>query len=279
VLEHELFAEKNVSAEFSHQGVSSLVCILDTGSEKYVLKTHHSIIAGNGEPIFLKQWEGVGVKTPHVLEYGKLGETTFSLMEFVDAPILNTQRIHGMLRNGIWQEVGQTLARMHEAKSSGFGRPAEGGGEFETFEGWAASESVQKRIIYVVENGLVHEEAARSSFEVLNAYTLEHPETCFCHYDFTAPNMFATEPITVFDPNPTHAPGLLDIARTLFLTHCSGLSEEAEEIKKGYFGTEDPDKELFHAALVWNALNKFAQWGPRKKDEEIGRGQAYQEKN
>ena len=50
-----LFQGKEVSAEFAHTGVSSLVCFLEFEKKRFVLKVPLSLTDGNGESHFLKE--------------------------------------------------------------------------------------------------------------------------------------------------------------------------------------------------------------------------------
>ncbi len=86
---HPRFKEQEVDITFSHKGVSSLVCIIETSTEKLVLKIRLSI-ANNafGEGQFLKIWEASGIKVPHVFEEGVLNGHSYALMEYINAPIL-----------------------------------------------------------------------------------------------------------------------------------------------------------------------------------------------
>src|SRR5436309_2322227 len=56
---HELFKGKEVKITFSHNGVSSLVSILETSDKKFVLKIP-IMKAVEGEAEFLKVWEADG---------------------------------------------------------------------------------------------------------------------------------------------------------------------------------------------------------------------------
>src|SRR3989344_7939285 len=86
---HDLFKDKGVSVTFAQKGISSLVCIIESLNEKLVLKIHLSVSHSLGEGQFLKVWEQAGVKVPHVIEDGMLNGHAYTLMQYIDAPMLS----------------------------------------------------------------------------------------------------------------------------------------------------------------------------------------------
>src|SRR3989344_9265428 len=64
-----LFKEKEVSVEFSHSGVSSLLSFIEANGVKYVLKIPLRPTM-EGEAQFLKEWEAENVSVSNVYEEG-----------------------------------------------------------------------------------------------------------------------------------------------------------------------------------------------------------------
>ena len=86
---HQLFSGMQLQVTFLHTGISSFVCIVDTGEKKYILKIPLSILTSGLEGTFLQAWENVGVKVPQVFEEGKVDQYFFILMEYIDINTLN----------------------------------------------------------------------------------------------------------------------------------------------------------------------------------------------
>ena len=91
LVKHPLFVDKNISVTFLHTGVSSLVSIIETAEQKLILKIPLSKLNSRLEGVFLTAWERVGVKVPHVLEEGQIGEHFYVLMEYVDSETVSSK--------------------------------------------------------------------------------------------------------------------------------------------------------------------------------------------
>ena len=233
------FKGKDVCVTFAQDGVSSLVMILDARGEKYVLKT--PLITGRGdlEPLFLRTWEAVGVLVPHIFEEGKLGEYPYALMNYIDAPLL--KNLYGsreaLLEKGMYKEMGRVMQRMHVPRAYGYGIPREGKVEYNTFGEWLSDGYLDNRIAYGKENGLFQNmQLPHKAVELLKGAYGNETKSAYCHNDFDACNIFGTEPITVFDPNPSFNHPYLDLGTAITTgTSLLGTSEVSRQLKEGYF--------------------------------------------
>ena len=107
---NDRFKGREVGVTFAEKGVSSLIAIIETPAEKMVLKIPLSNGFAEGEAQFLGVWEQAGVKVPHVFEAGVLGERSYTLMGYVDAPVLADAYSHDeRLEKNIYEEMGQTI--------------------------------------------------------------------------------------------------------------------------------------------------------------------------
>lgn len=255
-----IFQGKPVVGEFAAAGVSSLVCFLTCEDATFVLKVPLSLTDGNGEAHFLRQWEAAGVKVPRVLEDGRIGEHPYLIMEFVDAPSLQSLVKQGRESSeGVWGEMGRMLARMHGPRTEGFGRIVEGRPQFDRFEDWLLGPGIEKRMRTVRELGLLGNEHGRIDrvFGALLAHGERQEGSRLCHFDFTPNNILATEPLTVFDPSPMLNHGIIDIGRSMLSCVFHGQLAAAEELRAGYFGGAEYDASALQAAIILNAYWKF----------------------
>lgn len=271
--EDELFKDKDVSVEFSHKGVSSLVSFVEADSKKYVLKIPLSSNSEEGEAQFLEAWEAVGVSVPHIYKEGRVGEHPYILMDFVDAPILMDEIKQSTAKKDIYIELGRTLAIMHTPKAEGYGRIIKGKPQYREFKEWLASEDIINRVKATQENNLLTDEHGSLTrvFDVLNAYSEKHPISTYCHFDYDATNILATEPITIIDPNPTLNLGIIDIARSIVISISrSGSVDSGKQLKEGYFSGNAPyNVNALQAAIILNAYMKFPYWYKKEKKEAI----------
>jgi len=274
------FKDKEVVVTFAERGVSSLISIIEASSEKTVLKVHLSLVNSLGEAQFFKVWEKAGVKVPHVIEDGAINGYPYTLMEFIDAEILrDTYRKGEMIRKEIYVELGKILRLMHSPKTKGYGRVVGGVAQFETFEEWIQGEDVQKQINYVEENKLLGDEhgSLALAFDVLKEHVGKENESSYCHDDFGTANIFATTPLTVFDPNPRFNDGYLDLGRSIVNTIANdkGKAEIVEQFIKGYFGGGPYNTKAMRASMLLNAYLKFPYSHKTKNFERIKNIQKY----
>ncbi len=266
----DLFKDKGVSIEFSHAGVSSLVGFVEVEGNKYVLKIplFNSSYAGS-EASFLKIWEVANVPVPHVYKEGMIGGRTYVLMEYVDAPILLDVIKNGDAKEDISVELGKTLAQMHTSRAEGYGRVVEGKPQYETFKDWISNEDIQDRISYVKEHNLLTDEHGpiERAIDILSKYAESKSSSTYCHFDFGASNILATEPPTVIDPDPMLNNGIIDIGRSMLLAISGG--DDGEQLKQGYFSNEEYNAQALQAAIILSAYWKFKYWHKKGKTEEI----------
>lgn len=261
---HERFKNGEIKVIFAEKGISSLVSIIETSSEKTILKVHLSLAHSLGEAQFLKVWEKSGVKVPHVIEDGMLNGHAYTLMGYVDAKILKDVYSKGeMIRKEIYVELGKILRVMHTPKVEGYGRVVGGKAQYAKFEDWLCSEDVQKHIKYVKENNLLGDEHGSLSvaLEILKAHVKNGKSSNYCHDDFGAANVFATNPLTVFDPNPRFNNGYIDLGRSIIISIASNSGKAEADIEeqfiRGYFNTEYCDRRVLQAAILLNVYTKF----------------------
>jgi hypothetical protein len=267
----DMFVGKDISVEYSHQGVSALVAFIEAGADTYVLKVLLKPTA-EGEALFLKKWEEVGVTVPHVYKEGKLGDRPYILMSFVDAPMLSEAIQNGLVKSDIWVDLGKILRHMHEPSALGYGRPVDGKAEYATFKDWITSEEVQEKIRYVEEAGLLDTKLWPISqvIDTLVAYDERHPKSSYCHMDFCADDIMASVPLTIIDPEPMFNNGIIDLGRSLQLLSAEGNYDYVEALKEGYFSNDASyDTSALRAAIILSAYMKFRYWHKTGRDQEM----------
>jgi|GEM_PF-791204 len=279
VSEHDLFRnEDEVGIEFAHKGVSSIVAIIDTPTNKWVLKIPLSKTLSAGEGQFLRVWEEAGVAVPHVVEAGKLNGFPYTLMKFVDAPTLDSQYSkEELLAKGLYAEMGKALRLMHSEKVDGYGSVVDGKPEFETVEDWLEGYDMKIRFDYIDEHNLIAglEAVLSKSLDIIRQHFGDAGST-YCHGDFGPGNIFATEPITVFDPNPKFNNGYYDLGLAKFVNIAYGNSEEPlKQLLGGYFGEETYDNEVLNAYTFLAFCMKCPYWHKTGREKELQTAKNY----
>ena len=273
----EMFVGKDISVEYSHQGVSSLVVFIEADANKYVLKVPLNPTA-EGEALFLKKWEEVGVTVPHVYKEGKLGDHSYILLSFVDAPTLLESIKKGLVKSDIWVDLGKILYNMHKPSAEGYGRLVDGKAQYTTFKDWIMSEKVQEKIKYVEEAGLLDTKLwpISNMIDTLVAYDERNPKSSYCHMDFSADDIMASVPPTIIDPDPMFNNGIIDIGCSLQVLSAQGNYDHVEDLKEGYFSNNASyDKSALRAAIILSAYMKFRYWHKTGRDKEMAMVRKY----
>ncbi len=280
VKKHPLFQGKDTNITFAEQGVSSLVSIIATPDDKFVLKISLAAKPIEGETMFLKKWKDEGVKVPTILEDGTIDESNYILMEFIDAKDLTkTFSYEEMLAKGIFKEMGGALAKMHRVKGDGYGRLIGGKAQFSTFDDFILDEKTKRKFSEVQTLGVLSEDQHGFIVEatnILRTFVQSNPQSSYCHNDFAPTNVFATTPITVFDPDPVFNHPYMDVGRSIVITAAhSGLPESAEQIISGYFEGLDYNAKALHASIIFNAHTKILNWHKKGKKQRVENIQRY----
>jgi len=280
---HELFQDdEEVRITFSEVGVGSIIAIIESSNNKLVLKIPRGKAFSAGEGQFLEIWEEAGVKVPHVEETGDLNNYPYTLMEFVDAPTLSKKFSRDeLLQDKKYIEMGETLKKMHGPKANGFGFNIGGRPEFETVQGWLSGKDMRTRFDYVEEHellGSLHEELS-DVLQIIEKHS-DANGSSYCHDDFGTTNIFATEPITVFDANPKFNNGYYDLGRSLtFVIANGGQTKILDQLVQGYFGDEKYDKQALYSYIFLTCCMKFTYWHKTNKNEQMKKMLVYLEEN
>jgi len=262
---HIIFRNKNLDVTFSEGGgVSSLVMIVEAKKEKFVLKIPLSILYSLDEARFLKVWEKIGVRVPHVIENGWLHKHQYILMEYINAkPVKEVYRKGERIRKKVYWKLGEILRTMHLPKIRGYGRSFEGKAEFHKFENWFMNPKIKKQIRYVKSNKLLGDEhgSLKEAFKTINSY-VKDKKSSYCHDDFGVGNVFATKPLTIFDPNPRFNNGYMDLGRSIIVAMANdgGSARTGRQLINGYFKKRPFDKKVLRASMLLNAYMKFPYW-------------------
>ena len=168
--------------------------------------------------------------------------------------------------------MGQSLRLMHSTEAIGYGKVINNEeAEFLEFKDWIAGEDMQKRFRYVKENFLLGEEhgSLPLAIKILDDFT-KNKKSSYCHDDFNTGNIFATDPITIFDPNPRFNNGYYDLSGAILSTIWIGEVDEARnQILSGYFGDESYDRKALHAFLLLRSYYKFPYGNKTKKISQM----------
>lgn len=231
-----------------------------------------------GEGQFLQAWEAAGVTVPHVLETGEINDLPYTLMEFVDAPTVDrAYSQEEMLDKEMYVEMGRILRLMHSVETKGYGSVVEDRAEFETAKEWLAGEDLTERISYAREHGLFDgfEEKLQHSLDTIKKYA-ETTSSTYCHADFGTANMFATDPITIFDSNPKYNSGYYDLGQIRFREIAmSNIKDVFNQLRSGYFENDECDEDVLEAYTFLSFCIKARYWHQTEKTDLLERAKLH----
>jgi len=283
VTEHDLFKhEAEVGIEFAHTGVSSVIAIIDTPAGKWVLKIPRNERHTVGEGEFFQVWEKAGVTVPQIIETGELNDSPYTLMEYIDAPTLDTGYSHEeLIARGVFVEIGKALRLMHSESADGYGFVIDGEPEFETAQEWLEGYDIKRRLDYIDEYKLLEgiEDELDKALEVIKRHS-ENSDSTYCHDDFGTTNIFATDPITIFDPQPKFNSGYYDLGKIKFIEIALGDSDESlTQLLEGYFGDDDCNDEVLNAYTFLAFCMKCPYWHRTGRKEQLEIAKKYFSQN
>ena len=112
-------------------------------------------------------------------------------------------------------------------------------------------------------------------FSIISNHIKNNGQSTYCHNDFGIHNIFATNPFTVFDPNPRFNNGYFDLGRALLIGATKEISIENDQLLKGYFGDHYYDEKIIHAFIVLNGYYKAPDWHKKGREDLIRGFQNY----
>jgi fructosamine-3-kinase len=218
----ELFGS-NITITYFNKGVSSLVVRIHTeAKESYVLKISRNNYAELEATIF-ERWSAIGVSVPKTFANGQIGIYSYVIMEHINSSTLGEQIIKNrFIAPQISKNIGKTLARIHQIKTKGFGSLSSINlaGLYKHYKDEFANYFISNNIInHLLNSNLVNDKwiielnLAKRTIENLEMHTDNY--STIGHMDFSPFNLFSTDPITVFDPDPSACFPIIDLAQTL----------------------------------------------------------------
>ncbi|MEK7184884.1 MAG: phosphotransferase, partial [Patescibacteria group bacterium] len=267
--QHPLFKDRDVQVFFPSAEAASFTCILDASGDKKVLKIPLSTKSFyKYEGTFLRAWEKVGVKVPHVLEEGIIDGSHYLLMDFIDAKtVQETYKKGEVLRKEMFVKMGEMLRIMHTAKSEGFGSIKNNKGNYKTFGEWLNNE-IKSRKLEIDEIS----DDFPLAITIFNEYSGDSTQSSYCHNDYAYQNIFATDPLTVFDPIPILSHPYIDLASAITKAIGRGINsdEVSHQLMRGYSGDVLVlNRKALQAALVIQSHLIFTTWSQTGKEQGI----------
>ncbi len=266
------------------RGVSSVVYKIASTSGIFVLKMSRKPEVISNEVFFLESWKQQGLTVPTVVSTHQADvniPVSFSVMEYISAPILSDALgVEEIINQGISREIGRMLSQMHQATGIGFGVPKIGAPDKGTFTTLREDfESVfDKTIPTLIAAGIINADAeqyCRVAIEVLEEDLKKNKKSpVLIHGDLRPYNIFHTDPLTIFDPNPKISHQAVDLG-TCLLRAVSESEEfgarDAEEVLAGYKEKTLVDDKILAAGVVLVSLRLARNWLRKDRKEKVER--------
>ena len=276
----KLLPDNDVSSfEAFSKGESSVVFKVETKSGPYVVKMRNKEEdRALAEAYFYRMWRQNGVRTPRVFLARQADEeipVSLSVMEYIDAPVLSEKMVvNERIKSGLSKEMGRVLAKMHQVKGNGFGYPVGNNffGSHKTFGEQMFEELKRRKILLLKQEGIISNGDADYARKAINVIENDGDTLpSLTHYDYGAYNIFATHPLTIFDPNPCFTHPVMDLALALITPTVTDHPQEGDQILAGYKEVNPMSDRVVSAGIVLRGLMKARTWSRKKLDNRMQR--------
>lgn len=277
-----------IKTEFFNSGENSVVAKVTTTVQSYVVKLRRETGILESERVFFEEWQKQGVKVPKIIYCSPPSEAfpyAISALEYINAPLLSESRtMPEMINKKIFQELGEVLAKIHLSRGEGFGKPLVGNekkGEFNSLSEEMNELLFETKVPILKSLGIIDQkniEVAHLAVDLLEKDIQKGRNPSLIHNDFGPYNIFNTEPLTVFDPNPrvTHPAICLAILLARFIIDTTPraivqneIEEERGQILAGYRNVTFLSDEIIAAGSILRYLEVLYHWNTKGKKIEI----------
>ena len=248
-------------------GNTSVAALLNPTTSPVVFKTASVPENIINESVVLKHWSQV-VSTPNVY-FTHPPDTHFPFAfftsEYISDPILDTIPTQERIDKGISLLFGENLAKIHLLPGIPLDNPRVLNlNKITTETDSKLSKLANRKII----DHLTIQKVEKS-LDIIS----QSPFTpTICHMDWTPPNAFYGDHLTIFDPTVAITDPNYDLAQTLLITEISypnfGLLE-AKEILKGYQTVNPIDIRLLNAYKIVSGLKKISRYFLKNNPEKV----------
>jgi len=241
-----IFHTGKVTVSFFNNGVASVVALISSSIGKIIMKTCFKPERGRIESLTFKKWNNSGIRTPRLISEGELAERSYFLMEYIEAPtVREATNDNSLQKDRFYSEIGLIFSKVHSVQIEGFGPLVVNGDEL------VGKYKTLKESVSIEINKEINE-----ALEKLTSFTSNNT---IGHFDFGPHHFFATNPLTVFDPDPEATLPIIDVAA--FLIPVVNDTDEKirmrRKVLQAYMeNSKELDFEVLSAALVLRVHQK-----------------------
>ncbi len=245
--ESTFFTESPVEISFFQEGTASVVALIKQDGKQYVFKTCFKPERALMEAQSFLHWNKAGVRTPNILLQGTNNGYAYFIMEYIDVPVVkNILEKDPSKYSQFYSEMGHIFYKLHSQEITGFG-------QLEFRNGLLAGKYSSLR-------DTLHVEVTPAIQEALDIVTTSGQKSVIGHFDFSTNHFFATEPLTIFDPDPEATYPSIDLAFFFLLPRSiedERLIEMRKTVVQAYMEDSEPiDPNVLAASIVIKAHEK-----------------------
>jgi fructosamine-3-kinase len=262
----------------------SVVFLVRSPGIIYVAKMASTPESVEREVVFYKEWSKQDVKTPEVLKLhtaDKKVPVSIVSLEYINSPILSQQYdVEKRVKTGVSREMGRTLARMHKAKGKGFGVPTSRDrtkGSFATFKEEYQGAFLRRKADWLIAQTVLTNKdilGIKTAINIIEKDVLAGMRPALTHNDFRPYNIFASKPMTVFDPNPRISHPYICLALSLVGSDVETdpfSKNERDEILLGYSEITAINNRVLSAAIILGGMKKAYTWQKKREEDKVNR--------
>ncbi|QDU33573.1 Phosphotransferase enzyme family protein [Poriferisphaera corsica] len=242
---------KSITYLTHHDAQESIVAhITSTHHHTFIAKIapHPNVIPS--EAAFLTAWQNQNIQTPIVFDVLPANHITplpILLLEYLPYPLLDAIDQPERIARNVPHKLGQTLARMHQATASNFGRPLPQNphiGQHPTFTDEINDALLTHHLPNLINQNIIPSistKLAQQAIRTLENDLKDRPPSN-CHCDIKPSNIFITpnDQLIIFDPNSRITHPAMCLALAIIRIHIDSISHpphshaETKQLLAGY---------------------------------------------
>lgn len=269
--------------KFFPNGISSVVGLIESGNQKYVIKSTRWPKNVLREARFLQIWQQAGIKVPHY--YGKFPAptrfegTVLAVYEYIDASSAKNYFAENPAESDLstWKSIADQLIKMSKHSATGFGKAVGENfdqGELPTLHDYIQSKLKPEDIDYLASESVLTPTQLAYVTRIISETKQKDYPSVYTHNDLGLHNVLDHgENLVIFDPFPVITHPYMELAVSYIWAVIQGQTPKSAEVLLETYSHQDPEFDLktFNQFLLIRVLSKQVYWLRMQESDPISK--------